>query len=368
METIFALASGQGKAGVAVIRISGPEARRAAERLTGGHLPVRGMCFRTLCGPDGGRLDDALVLTFAAPASFTGETVAELQVHGSRAGVQALLGVLGAMEGLRPAEPGEFTRRALENGKLDLTQVEGLADLIDAETEAQRKQADRVLSGALGQMAEGWRRSLIRATALIEATIDFADEEVPVDVSPEVEVLVSEVQRDLQREVAGVAVTERIRNGFEVAIIGAPNVGKSTLLNALAGRKAAITSEHAGTTRDVIEVHMDLGGLPVTFLDTAGMRETEDAVEKMGISVAQDRASQADLRVFLAESHETLPVAPQPGDIRVLPKADRRESAEDAVSGLTGAGVDRLISRITTCSKSAPPVRAPRRETGTAET
>ncbi len=347
METIFALASGQGKAGVAVIRISGPEARCAAERLTGGHLPGRGMCFRTLCGPGGGRLDDALVLTFEAPASFTGETVAELQVHGSRAGVQALLGVLGEIEGLRPAEPGEFTRRALENGKLDLTQVEGLADLIDAETEAQRKQADRVLSGALGRMAEGWRRSLIRATALIEATIDFADEEVPVDVSPEVEVLVSEVQRDLQREIAGVAVTERIRNGFEVAIIGAPNVGKSTLLNALAGRKAAITSEHAGTTRDVIEVHMDLGGLPVTILDTAGMRETEDAVEKVGISVAKDRASQADLRVFLAEDDEDLPIAVQPGDIRVLPKADRRESADDAVSGLTGAGVDRLISRLT---------------------
>ncbi|WP_298851375.1 tRNA uridine-5-carboxymethylaminomethyl(34) synthesis GTPase MnmE [uncultured Ruegeria sp.] len=346
MDTIFALASAQGKAGVAVIRLSGPEAHSAAARLTGSTLPNRGMVLRTLRDHGGARLDDGLVLTFQAPASFTGENVTELQIHGSTASVNAVLRCLSDTEGLRIAEPGEFTRRALENGKMDLTQVEGLADLIDAETEAQRKQAQTVLAGELGALAERWRRDLIRAASLLEAVIDFADEEVPTDVTPEVRVLVNGVMSDLRREADGVKIAERIRNGFEVAIVGLPNAGKSTLLNALAGRDAAITSEYAGTTRDVIEVRMDLAGLPVTLLDTAGLRDTEDFVENLGIELARKRAEAADLRVFLSETPEQLGVATQDGDIHVLPKADLRNDSSDGVSGKTGQGVDALICQI----------------------
>ncbi|MCE8471849.1 50S ribosome-binding GTPase, partial [Rhodovulum sulfidophilum] len=222
-------------------------------------------------------------------ASFTGEDVVEFQCHGSPATVSALLSALGCIDGLRLAEPGEFTRRALENGVLDLAQVEGLGDLLEAETEAQRRQALRVLSGALGAKVDRWREALIRAAALLEATIDFADEDVPVDVTPEVTGLLDEVAASLRSEIDGVSVAERIRDGFEVAIVGPPNAGKSTLLNHLAGREAAITSEHAGTTRDVIEVRMDLDGLPVTFLDTAGLRESADEVETIGIARAVAR-------------------------------------------------------------------------------
>jgi tRNA modification GTPase len=346
MDTIFALASAQGKAGVAVIRLSGPDAHRAAAGMTGGALPARGMSLRTLHDPDGARLDDGLVLTFKAPASFTGEDVAELQIHGSTASVNAVMRCLSETDGLRLAEPGEFTRRALENGKMDLAQVEGLADLIDAETEAQRKQAQTILAGELGNMAERWRRDLIRAASLLEAVIDFADEEVPTDVTPEVRDLISGVMADLKREADGVQIAERIRTGFEVAIVGLPNAGKSTLLNALAGRDAAITSEYAGTTRDVIEVRMDLAGLPVTLLDTAGLRDTDDHVESLGIALAKKRAESADLRVFLSDDPLNLGVDIQPDDIQVAPKADLRNSEDGGVSGKTGQGIDQLIFNI----------------------
>ncbi|SLN43099.1 tRNA uridine-5-carboxymethylaminomethyl(34) synthesis GTPase MnmE [Ruegeria meonggei] len=346
MDTIFALASAQGKAGVAVIRLSGPLAHSAAANLTGSVLPPRGMRVRTLHAGDGSRLDDGLVLTFRAPASFTGEDVAELQIHGSTAAVNVVMQCLSEADGLRLAEPGEFTRRALENGKMDLTQVEGLADLIDAETEAQRKQAQTILAGELGTLAERWRRDLIRAASLLEAVIDFADEEVPTDVTPEVRDLVTGVMQDLQREAEGVQIAERIRTGFEVAIVGLPNAGKSTLLNALAGRKAAITSEYAGTTRDVIEVRMDLAGLPVTLLDTAGLRETEDYVENLGIELARKRAEDADLRVFLTENPSELGVSMLSEDIQVLPKSDLREDTEGGISGKTGQGIDHLINHI----------------------
>ncbi len=346
MDTIFALASAQGKAGVAVIRLSGPQAISAAGALTGGSLPARGMRVRSLFASDGARLDDGLVLTFQAPASFTGEDVAELQIHGSTASINAILRCLSEVEGLRMAEPGEFTRRALENGKMDLAQVEGLADLIDAETEAQRRQAQTILAGELGQLAEGWRRKLIRAASLLEAVIDFADEDVPTDVTPEVRDLVTDVMAELEREAKGVTIAERIRSGFEVAIVGPPNAGKSTLLNALAGREAAITSEYAGTTRDVIEVRMDLAGLPVTLLDTAGLRDTDDHVEGLGIALARRRAESADLRVFLTDTPDDLGIPMQPGDIHVLPKSDTRGTGDAGISGKTGQGIDRLISQI----------------------
>ncbi|NUH66938.1 tRNA uridine-5-carboxymethylaminomethyl(34) synthesis GTPase MnmE [Sulfitobacter sp. S0837] len=345
MDTIFAQASAPGRAGVAVIRISGPRAFAIAQEITGKPVDRSDTVLRNLYSADGEVIDQALVLSFVGPNSFTGEDVIELHLHGSIAVVRAMLSLLSTFDETRAAEAGEFTRRALENGKLDLAQVEGLADLIEAETEAQRKQAVRVLSGHLGKRVEAWRANLIRAAALLEATIDFADEEVPVDVTPEVASLLSDVNKDLKAEIAGTHVAERIRHGFEVAIVGAPNAGKSTLLNAIAGREAAITSEIAGTTRDVIEVRMDLNGLPVTLLDTAGLRESDDQVESIGINRARERAEFADLRVFLTEPNEELGVKMQSGDIFVRPKADLIKRL-DSVSGKTGEGIDALIAKV----------------------
>lgn len=346
MDTIFALASAPGKAGVSVLRVSGPLAHRCVRDLTSAGSRARGMSLRALKDETGNHLDDALVLSFHAPASFTGEDVAELHLHGSVAIVSSVLAILSNMDGLRLAFPGEFTRRAMENGKLDLAQVEGLADLIEAETEAQRKQAQAVFGGDLGKLAENWRKDLIRAASLIEATIDFADEEVPTDIAPEVMSLINRVTDGLEKETIGIAIAERVRSGFEVAIVGAPNVGKSTLINSLAGRQAAITSEFAGTTRDVIEVRMDLDGLAVTVLDTAGLRNTDDHVEGLGISLARQRAEQADLRVFLLDSNEDLYIPRRDGDILVRAKADIRTEKSDAVSGLTGEGVSDLVGKI----------------------
>lgn len=343
MDTIFALATARGKAGVSIIRLSGPDAFVAAQVLTGRNIPTRRPVVAKIRDQAGHLVDEALILGFAEGKSFTGEPVVEFQVHGSPAIVSAVLELLGDINGLRLAEPGEFTRRALQNGCLDLAQVEGLADLIDAETEAQRRQAVRVFSGALGNKAEAWRKDLIRAAALLEATIDFADEDVPVDVSPEVRQLTSGVRLELDKMADGVGAAERIRDGFEIAIVGRPNIGKSTLLNALAGREAAITSSVAGTTRDVIEVRMDLRGLPVTFLDTAGLRDTEDEVEAIGIDRAVERASLADLRVFLVDgSGISLPVDAQAEDIVVQGKSDESGSG---LSGLTGEGVPEVLEQ-----------------------
>jgi len=292
-------------------------------------------------------LDEGLILLFAAGASYTGEAMAELHLHGSVATVTAVLRALGEQDGLRLAQPGEFTRRALENGQLDLAQIEGLADLIDSETEAQRRQALRVLSGAVGVLCDGWRHDLIRAAALLEATIDFADEDVPVDVTPEVVRLLDRVLVSLRHEADGARMAERIRDGFEVAIVGPPNAGKSSLLNALAGREAAITSDVAGTTRDVIEVRMVLEGLPVTLLDTAGLRETEDRIEGIGISRALARAAAADLRVLLPDGEAAIPgIDRMPDDIVVLAKSDSRVGNGLRVSVRTGEGLDDLVAMI----------------------
>lgn len=344
MDTIFALATAQGRAGVAVVRVSGPSSH-AAGRLLCGTLPEPGCFAVRALRADGELLDRALVLTFAAPHSFTGEDVIELHLHGSIAILQRVLNVLGQIDGLRLAEPGEFTRRALENGKMDLAQVEGLADLIDAETEFQRAQAMQTVEGALSKVVEDWRARLIHAASLLEVTIDFADEDVPVDVAPEVTELLDAVILQATDEVSRSYVAERVRSGFEVAIVGLPNAGKSTLLNALAGRDAAITSEFAGTTRDVIEVCMDLDGLPVTFLDTAGLRDSDDHVEAIGIERAISRAKTADLRVFLTEDVSDLPIVPLPQDIVVAPKADLRVDGA-GVSGVTGAGVNGLVQAV----------------------
>lgn len=341
MDTIFALASAKGKSGIAVVRISGPLAQDALEQFC---APVESRGVRKLYH-DGFLLDEAMVLNFVAPQSFTGEDVVELHLHGSPAIVNAVLTALSRMDGLRLAEAGEFTRRALENERLDLAQVEGLSDLIEAETEAQRRQAVAVFSGELGEKAERWRTKLIRAAALIEATIDFADEEVPVDVTPEVTDLLSDVAAELEREARGAFAAERIRDGFEVAIVGPPNVGKSTLLNVLAGRKAALTSHVAGTTRDVIEVRMDLKGLPVTFLDTAGLRDASDDIERMGVELALERARNADLRLILLEAEGATPaIQPLDGDVVAVSKGDIQGGDFSAV---TGDGLDDLVKRVT---------------------
>jgi len=345
MDTIFALATARGKAGVAIIRISGPASHDAVRHLAGDVPEMRRAVLRTL--RSGGEvLDQGLVLTFCEGSGFTGERAAELQLHGGTAVTRAVLRVLSGLPGLRQAEPGEFTRRALENDRLDLAQVEGLADLIDAETEIQRKQALRVLSGAIGKRAQLWRDKLIRAAALLEATIDFADEDVPVDVAPEVLEILDTLLAEFRAETDGVRIAERVRDGFEVAIIGRPNSGKSTLINMLAGREAALTSDVPGTTRDIVEVRMDLKGLAVTMLDTAGLRQTDDRIEQLGIGRARARAEAADLRVFLMDE-AGLPdgMRPVPGDVVVRGKADLGASGP-AVSGLTGEGVQELVDQI----------------------
>ena len=350
MDTIFAAATPPGRSGVAIVRISGPNAPDVAKELCGDLPKSRGV--RKLKDRSGRLLDEALVLNFVGSASFTGEPVVEVHVHGSPAIVKSVLGFLESCEKTRPAEAGEFTRRALENGKLDLAQVEGLADLIDAETEAQRVQALRVFEGGLGEKADQWRQKLLRAIALLEATIDFADEEVPTDVFPEVVELIAQVRRDIRLEVDGSHVAERVRAGFEVAIVGRPNVGKSTLLNRLAGRDAAITSDLAGTTRDVIEVQLDLDGVPVTLIDTAGIRETDDQIEKLGVALARQRVEQADMRVFLIENNELTDVEPSSHDIVRVAKLDEPSGGLIGISGLTGHGVDALISQISSTLQS----------------
>ncbi|MCZ6743739.1 MAG: tRNA uridine-5-carboxymethylaminomethyl(34) synthesis GTPase MnmE [Alphaproteobacteria bacterium] len=300
-ETIFALASGAGRAGVAVFRVSGPEAARAFVDLTRRALPPPRLAVRVrlCCRATGEVLDDGLGLWFPAPKSFTGEDVAELHLHGGRAVEAAVTDALRGLEGLRLAEPGEFTRRAFENGKFELTAAEGLADLVNAETEAQRRQARRQLEGELGAIYEGWRARLIEALAHYEAVIDFTDEELPADLSQRVKHKMLGLEEEISQHLDDNRRGERLRDGIYIAIIGAPNVGKSSLLNALARRDAAIVAETAGTTRDVVEVHLDLGGFPVIVADTAGLRDAADGVEREGIRRAEARAAEADIRLAL---------------------------------------------------------------------
>ncbi len=302
--TIFALSSGRPPAAIAVVRISGPQAAAALKALIGRVPEPRNAALARVREPAGGELiDEALALWFPAPQSETGEDVAELQLHGGQAVIAGVLDALGKIEGCRLAEPGEFTRRAFENGKLDLTEVEGLADLIAAETQAQRRQAFRQLKGLIGDRAEDWRRRLIEALALVEARIDFSDE---ADIPEELIAPALAIARELHDEIKAVLASgrrgERLREGLVVAIAGPPNAGKSTLLNRLAQREVAIVSPFAGTTRDVIEVHLDLDGYPVTLLDTAGIRDSDDPVEQEGVRRAQERASTADLMLWVIDA------------------------------------------------------------------
>lgn len=348
MDTIFALASARGRAGVAVIRVSGPLAHDSVRLLCGDVPKARKAVVRKVYHNDL-LIDEALVITFDAGASFTGENIAEFQVHGGGAVVQGVLTALTGMAGFRLAEAGEFTRRALENGRLDLAQVEGLADLIDAETEAQRRQAMRILSGAMAEKVAYWRGELLRAMALLEATIDFSEEDLPAGLVQEVAAAVSAVLDDLRRQLDGQHAAERLREGFEVALVGPPNAGKSTLLNALARRDAALTSPIAGTTRDVIEVRMDVQGLPITILDTAGLRITDDPLELAGIDRTRTRADAADMRIFMVmDQTDGILVQPQAGDIFVSAKCDVHVVAAGTlgISGKTGEGIEVLLARI----------------------
>ncbi|HEY1541591.1 MAG TPA: tRNA uridine-5-carboxymethylaminomethyl(34) synthesis GTPase MnmE [Xanthobacteraceae bacterium] len=303
-DTIFALSSGRPPAAIAVVRVSGPHAGKVLQALIGRIPAPRQAALARVREPASGEtIDEALALWFPGPNSETGEDTAELQLHGGRAVIAAVLAALGRIEGCRPAEAGEFTRRAFENGRIDLTRVEGLADLVGADTEAQRRQAFRQMRGMLGDRAEAWRKQLTEALALVEARIDFPDEgDVPEDlVAPALERaggLRDEIAHVLSDQRRG----ERLREGLVVAIAGPPNAGKSSLLNRIARREAAIVSPMAGTTRDVIEVHLDLDGFPVTLLDTAGIRDSNDAVEQEGVRRARDRVAAADLVLWILDA------------------------------------------------------------------
>lgn len=357
--TIFALSTAPGRAGVAVVRISGPHAGAVVDAMASPRPENRYAALRRIRDPESGELiDEALVLWLAGPRTETGEDMAELHLHGSAAVIKAILGALGRLPQCRLAEPGEFARRGFEHGKLDLAQVEGLADLIDAETDAQRHQALAQMRGSLSDLYEGWRRDLLEASALMEAAIDFSDEG---DVAADAVERASGIVRELREEVAAHLDDhhrgEILRDGFRVVLAGPPNAGKSSLLNALALREAAIVSEEEGTTRDAIEVRLDLDGLPVIVTDTAGIREASGPVEKEGIRRALTHAREADLVLWLNDS--AAPAVPPPpdlvarGDRSFIPVATKidipgasNHGATLAVSAHTRAGFDALVGRI----------------------
>ncbi len=349
METIFALSTAPGRAGIAVVRLSGPHAWTAAGALTGRPLPEAGrLVARRFVDGSGALLDAGMLCLFREGSGYTGEWAAELHLHGSGAVVAAVLEVLARQPGLRPAVPGEFTRRAVAAGRLDLAQAEGLGDLLMAETEAQRRQALRVMDGALSVRCAAWRAALISAWAMLEVTIDFVDEEVPDAPGPGLDTALAHVIGDIRAELAGADAAERVRTGFEIAILGRPNAGKSSLLNRFAGRDVALTSPVPGTTRDVIELRMDIAGQAVTLLDTAGLRETEDPVERAGVDRARSRGAAADLRLILIAPGDGPIEEVQAGDILVRTKADLGDTDGDgiAVSVLTGVGLDQLRAAI----------------------
>ena len=346
MDTIFALATPEGKSGVAIIRVSGKNAFQLFEKFSCPPVNPNEMGLRTLI-VNKKLLDEALILCFGEGRSFTGEKVVEIHHHGSLAIIQRCLSVLGGISDFRMANPGEFTKRAFEHGRLDLSQVEGLSALIDAETTAQLDQAQRVFKGALGKVVGGWRKDLISSKALIESAIDFSDEDIPQDLLKPIRTKISVIKLDLRKEIDGTIISERISSGFEVAIIGAPNVGKSTLFNALLKRKAAITSNIAGTTRDVIEARLDIGGIPLTLLDTAGIRNAKGSIEKTGVKLALARAKNADLRIFVSDNNifDSFGLKVQDGDLKINNKSDlkKNKDVDISISAKFGDGIDELL-------------------------
>ena len=359
LDTIYALSSGAPPAGVAIIRLSGPGVRFAFKTLAGSVPQPRRAALRELRDPQSAApIDRGLVLYFPAPASFTGEDCGELHLHGGRAVIEAVLAALGRLEGFRLAEPGEFSRRAFEAGKMDLTALEGLADLIAAETEAQRRQALRQQSGALAALYDGWRADLIAARARIEAMLDFSDEDdVPTDLAPAVWRRVGELVEAITAHLNDARRGERLRAGLTVALAGPPNSGKSSLLNLLSRREVAIVTDRAGTTRDLLDVALDLDGYPVTLTDMAGLRETADIVEAEGIRRARARIEDADLALWITDA--TAPERPRDwpdaaAPILVLNKIDLLDAPPAlswgegalAISAKTGAGIDGLLAVI----------------------
>ena len=358
-DTIFALSSGPGRAAIAVIRVSGPVVTKLLGEMASDVPAPRQAALRRIQNPrTGEHLDDALVLRFAAPASATGEDLAEFHVHGGRAVVAAVLEAIESIPGCRPAEPGEFAHRAFINGKIDLTAAEGLADLIDAETDAQRRQAIRLADGQLAGLYDDWRQKLIECQALVEAAIDFSDEsDVADDAVRAATDRVKALHEQIVSHLGNARRGEIIRTGFRVVIAGPPNAGKSTLLNALARRDAAIVSDEPGTTRDAIDVHMSLDGLPVRLTDTAGIRETTGKVESEGIRRAHENARQADMVIWLFDIRDPVEpqseIAAQPIQVlRVANKSDEHLGRSEAasrdlmISAKTGQGVDQLIDLI----------------------
>lgn len=353
--TIFAPATASGKAGVAVIRVSGLKALEAVKKMTAIKTPVpRKAMFSEIHTPDGTAVDNGLVLYFPCPNSFTGEDVVEFQTHGGRAIISAVLSGLAQIGGFRPAGRGEFTRRAVENGKMDLTAAEGLADLVDAETEQQRKQALRQMGGALAKIYEDWHDRLLHVLAWMEAYIDFPEEEIPEDVSADVRGKIAGLMSEIQVHLNDGRRGEKLRDGFQIAIIGAPNAGKSSLMNRLAQRDVAIVSSTAGTTRDIIEVRLDINGYPVIVADTAGLRDTDEEIEAEGVRRAKARAEEADLVLWLSDAlkgknnTETEKIDSEK-IFRIMNKADQTEPQNDGniwISAKTGQGIDVLLDRI----------------------
>ncbi len=358
VDTIYALSSAPGRAGVAVVRVSGPHTETVLRVLTGTAPPApRFAALRTLAGGvDRAVIDQGLVLWMPGPRSFTGEDMVEFHIHGGRAVLARLLGELGAMG--RPAEPGEFTRRAVENGKLDLTQAEAVMDLVDADTEAQRKQALRQYGGALGRFYDDWRERLIKALAWAEAEIDFSDEDLPEELVQRYRIQVYDIAEEIELHLDDSRRGELIREGVHLAVIGPPNAGKSSLINALARRDVAIVHETAGTTRDVIEVKLDFEGVAVVVADTAGLRDAGDPVEREGVRRALARAEAADATILMLDGSADDPFAGLPHDVRegaalvLWNKADLRAAPTGAgllpLSLKTWEGWDVLIGAVTT--------------------
>lgn len=322
MDTIYALATPPGKSGVAVIRVSGAHACTTLATLGISKLTPRVATLAALRDTEGALIDKGLVLYFAAPHSFTGEDVVEYHIHGSRAVIIRLLAIFAALPEIRAAEPGEFTRRAFLNGKMDLTAAEGLADLIDAETEAQQKQALRLMDGDAALFYTNLRKDIAEVLALLEAYIDFPDEEIPEHVLADIDAAIAPLAESIDRQLAGASSAERIRDGVRIAIIGAPNVGKSSLMNWLAKREVAIVSHIAGTTRDVIEVYMNIEGYSVILSDTAGLREATEEIEQEGIRRSLERAKEADICIRVVDKEEELGEKTPDNNLVVFNKAD----------------------------------------------